>query len=366
MTICTCIVFVLSGIFSVDYLPPPDGIGSEILPLNTRSFGMGGVCVGVPDSTGFSMLNPAASAWTLDGGVCFGGKYSEGDVKAWDNQLGFPMISAFVPLPGGIVISGAIDGRSRLDSELQEAVSDNYTGEFTWSGGIVETYTGISISANDWLALSFGGRCSFGNILSDITLIPSDSISPIPINSVYRDDARLRMAWGGTFGILVNTDRFGLGFSISTDRKGTLEVNRDFLTSGSPDSSSSIYSLPGEITAGISFRPVERLLLGVDIYSRKVLNILGSCTDDGSVYSVGAEVNVGNGLLTRCGFSYMDGLWRDGAETFSAGAGYSFSEGRAGIDIAAGYQYWRGVQDRFQEETVLCVSLWATEKWLGR
>lgn len=366
MTIFACFILALSGIFSVDYLPPPDGIGSEILPLNTRSFGMGGVCVGVPDSTYFSMLNPCTCAWTNDGGVSFGGRYSEGDVKAWDNQLGFPMVSALIPLPCGIVISGAIDGRSRLNSELQEAVSDDYRGEFTWSGGLVETYTGISLRANDWLAFSFGGRCSFGNILSDITLISTGSVSPTPINSVFRDDARLRMAWGGVFGVLVNTDRFGLGFSISTDRKGTLEVNRDYLLAGLPDSSSSIYSLPGEISAGISFRPVERLLIGVDIYSRKVMNILGSCTDDGSVYSAGAEVNVGNGFLGRCGFSHMDGLWRNGADTFNAGAGYSFNEGRAGIDIAAGYQYWRDVQDHFREETVLCVSLWATEKWLGQ
>jgi hypothetical protein len=366
MTIFTCIVFALSGSFSVDYQHPPDGAGSEILPLNTRSFGMGGVCAGVPDSTGFSMLNPAASAWTCDGGVYFGGRYSEGDVKAWDNQLGFPTISAFVPLPGGIVISGAINSRSRLNSELQKAVSDDYRGEFTWSGGFVESYTGISVRTNDWLAFAFGGRCSFGNILSDITLISTDSVSPTPINSVYRDDARFRIGWGGVFGILVNTDRFGLGFSISTDRKGTLEVNRNFLLSGSPDSSSCIYSLPGEITAGISFRPVERLLVGVDIYSRKVLNILGSRTDDGSVYSVGAELNVGNGFLARCGFNHMDGLWRDGADTFTAGAGYSFNEGKAGIDIATGYQYWRDVQDSFRKETELCVSLWATEKWLGR
>ena len=61
----------------------------------------------------------------------------------------------------------------------------------------------------------------------------------------------------------------------------------------------------------------------------------------------------------------MDGLWRDGASTFTAGGGYSFSEGRAGIDIAAGYPYWRDVQDIFREETVLSISLWATEKWLG-
>ncbi len=366
MTLLSCIVFVITGIYSVDYLPPPDGIGSEILPLNTRSFGMGGVCTGVPDNTGFSLLNPAASAWTLAGGIYLGGRYSEGDVKAWDNQLDFPTMSASLPLPGGIVLSGAIDGRSRIDSEFQTIVSDDYTGDFSWTGGLAEAYTGFSIRTSDWLAFSVGGRCSFGNILSDVTLTQTALITPTSDSSVYRDDARFRMAWGGVLGILVNTDRFGLGFSISTDRKGTLEVNRDFLTTSDADSSSSIYSLPGELSVGISFRPIERLLIGADIYSRKVMNILGIKTDPGNVYSVGAEIYAGNGVSFRSGFSYMDGLWRDGAETFTTGAGYSFNEGRAGVDFAAGYQYWRDVQDHFREETVLSISLWATEKWLGR
>ncbi len=366
MTFFTCIIFALSGIFSIDFQPPPCGIGSEILPLNTRSIGMGGVSAGLPDSTGFSMFNPAASAWVHNGGVSFAGRYGNGDVKAWDNRFGFPVISAFLPLPGGIVVSGAIDSRSRLESELQKNVIDNHTGNFEWSGGFTEGYTGISIRTSDWLAFSIGGRCSFGNILSDVTLISLDSISPTPVNSVYRDEAHFRMAWGGILGILINTDRFGLGVSISTDRKGTLDIDRSFRFVPLTDSSSSIYTLPGEVSAGISFRPVERLLLGLDIYSRKVMNILSARIDNGSVYSTGAEFNAERGFSARCGFSHMNGLWRDGANTVSVGAGYSFNEGRAGIDIAGSYQYWRDIQDSFRKETVLSISLWASEKWLGQ
>ncbi len=365
MTLLPCIVFFISGIFSVDYLPAPDGIGSEILPLNCRSYGMGGVCTGVQDTTGFSLLNPAASAWTLAGGISLGGRYSEGDIEAWDNQFDFPTVSAVVPIPGGIVLSGCIDGRSRINSELEMDVGNDYAGEFTWTGGLVETYAGLSVRTSDWLAFSVGGRCSFGNILSDVKLTSTELITPTSDSSVYRDDARFRMAWGGVFGILLNTDRFGLGFSISTDRKGTLDVNRDFLSNSDADSSSSLYSLPGEISLGISFRPTERLLLAADIYSRKALDILSSKTDPGTVYSAGAEIYAGNGISLRSGYSFMDGLWRDGASTFTAGGGYSFNEGRAGVDIAAGYQYWRDIQDSFQEETVLSISIWATEKWLG-
>ncbi len=365
MTFFTCFILILSGTYTIDYLPPPEGIGSEILPLNARAFGMGGICAGVPDETGFSILNPAASAFAVDGGLYFSGRYSYGDLKAWDNRLGFPVVSALVPLPGGIVLSGSVNGRSRIESELESAAGAEHSGEFSWSGGLVETYAGVSLRICDWMAFSVGGRYSFGNILSDVTLISLDTIPPFPINSQYRDDARFRMASGGVFGLMVDTERFGLGFSISTDRMGDLEVNRDFLSTGETDSSSYRYSIPGEISFGISVRPIDRLLIGADIYKRKVMNILESRTDPGSIYSFGAELIAGGGISARSGFSYMDGLWRDGAKTFTAGAGYSFSEGRAGVDIAAGYQYWRDVQSRFQEETVLSFSVWITEKWLS-
>lgn len=367
MTILSCLIAVLSGVFSVDYLPPPDGIGSEILTINTRSLGMGGVSVGIPNSSDFTMLNPAASAWTLEGGVAFTGRYSESDDAAWDNRLGFPMVAALIPLPGGVVVTGAIEGRSRIDTGLENIdVGSGYTGDFTWSGGLSEAYAGASVRAGDWLGLSLGGRSTFGNILSDVELVSGDSLPPLPVNSVYRDDARFRMAWGVVAGLLINTDRFGLGLSISTDRKGTLRTERVFSLAENADTTRSFYTIPGEVSAGISFRPLGQLLIGVDIFGRKAMNILGSRTEGGAIYSVGTELDTGAGIQPRCGYSYMDGLWRDGAQTISAGLGYTFNRGTAGLDLAVGYSHWRDHQDSFQRETVLSVSLWASEKWLGR
>jgi hypothetical protein len=361
MTVFTCIFLILSGSFP-EFVPPPTGTGDEILPLNPRSFGMGGICAGVPDSTSFSMLNPAASAWTLSSGVCFGGRYSEGDVPAWDNSFGVPLISAVVPLPGRIVITAAIDGKSRL-SASEEMIFDEFSGDLSWSGGLVESYTGLSVRATDWLAFSFGGRCTFGSIVSDVTLIP-DNPGYYPTKEiVYRDDVSFRQAWGGVFGLFVNSDRFGLGFSISTDRKGILDIHRDYVYYD-PDSSSQMYTIPGELSAGISFRPIERLLIGLDIYSRKSLDVLGSITDSGTIISAGSEVYVGNGVTARTGYSHMNGLWRDGADRFTAGAGLVFGNGRAGIDISTGFQFWRNIQDELQKENILFISLWATEKWL--
>lgn len=366
MTLISCLLLALPGVFTVGYLPPPDGIGSEILAVNTRSLGMGGVSVGIPNASDFTMLNPAASAWTLDGGVAFTGRYTESDDPAWDNRLGFPMVAAFIPLPGRVVLTGAIEGRSRIDTSEQDIPLENdYTGDFTWSGGLVESYIGGSLRASDWLAVSIGGRATFGSILSDVELTSSDSVPPIPINTVYRDDARFRMAWGAVVGLLMNTDRFGLGFSISTDREGILDVARDFKGSDMEDSTSSRYTIPGELSIGVSYRPSTRLLIGLDMFSRKSMNILGSRTESGSIYSAGAEYDVGGGLHPRLGYSYMDGLWRNGSRTYSAGLGYDFSGGRAGLDMAVAYSRWDDSDLNPRDETVFSISLWASEKWLG-
>lgn len=359
---CAVLYVVLTGAYP-GFIPPPQGVGDEILPLNARSFAMGGISAGLEGDTRFSLLNPAASAWTLSSGVNFGGRYSVGDVDAWSDRLGFPDASILVPLPWGIVLSGAIEGRSRLSEEDYLSFPE-YNGHYEWSGGLAESYAGFSLRATDWLAVSLGGRCTFGNIVADVTLAPVDPEPPIPVNTVYRDDASLRQAWGGVLGVMVNTSGFDLGFSVSTDREGDIEVFRDYSGHGE-DSLSQKYSIPGELTAGISFRPVPRLLLGADIYSRKALNILESRTDAGTVFSAGIEYDIGLGLTARAGYSLMSGLWRDGATSLRAGAGYSFSDGRAGVDLAAGYQYWKNELDAEMDETVLIVSFWATERWLG-
>jgi hypothetical protein len=366
MTVLSCILITLAGAFSVGYVPPPDGVGSEILAINTRSLGMGGVSVGIPNPNSFTILNPAASAWALDGGVSFTSRYTESDDAAWDNRLGFPMISALIPLPARVVITGAIEGRSRIDTFRDDVVIDDETrGDYTWSGGLVETYVGVSVRANDWIGLSIGGRSTSGNIMSDVELLPSSSSPSVPENKIYRDDANFGMAWGAVAGLMVNTDRFGMGFSVSTDRRGTMRVDRMYYDSDEADSTSSHYTIPGELSVGLSFRPVERLLIGADLLSRKTMNILGSRTEEGSIYSAGAEYDFDGSIRARCGYSRMDGLWRDGAQTVSAGLGYSFGGSRAGLDLAVAHNYWRDDLESYRKETVFSVSLWASEKWLG-
>ncbi|OPL18985.1 MAG: hypothetical protein AVO35_03400 [Candidatus Aegiribacteria sp. MLS_C] len=359
---------MLSSVFSTDYLAPPGGVGSEVLAINARSLGMGGISVGLPNSSDFTMLNPAASAWATEGGVAFTGRYTESDDPAWDNRLGFPMISAFLPLPYGIVVTGALEGRSRIETSLEGIdVPGGYTGDYTWSGGLVEAYLGASVRTGDWLAVSLGGRSTFGNIMSDVELTSNDSVPPVPVNSVYRDDADFRMAWGATLGLLLHTGRFGLGFSVSTDRKGRLEVDRDFSFSDEADTlDASFYTIPGEISAGVSFRPLPELLVGADLFTRKTMSILGSRTEEGSVYSVGAEYGTGDGLRPRLGYSWMDGLWMDGARTMTAGLGYSFDDRTAGLDLAAAHTRWDDPLDGELSETVFSVSLWASERWLGQ
>jgi hypothetical protein len=363
MTAAVCALICLLGRTYPGFIPPPQGTGDELLPLNPRSFAMGGVSVGIVEPVRFSLLNPAASGWAEASGICLGGRYTDSDVDAWNGTLGFPTASLQVPLPWGLVLTGAIDARSRLQEE-GTILFEDFRGTFDWSGGLEESYAGLAFRASDWLALSLGGRCTFGNIVADVTLAPFDPGPPVPINTVYRDDASFRQAWGGQVGVMVNTPGLTLGFSVTTDREGTLEVLRDYSGHGS-DSLSQGYGIPGEITAGLSVRPVDWLLVGADLYARKALNILDSKMDGGSVLSTGMEADLGSGLAARAGYNTMNGLWRDGARTLTAGGGYSFAQGQGGIDLAAGYQYWRNDLDAYRDEVILFFSLWATERWLG-
>lgn len=363
MTAAVFTLICLLGRTYPGFIPPPQGTGDELLPLNARSFAMGGLAAGLAEPVRFSLLNPAASGWAGSSGICLGGRYTDSDVEAWHGTLRFPTVSLQVPLPFGLVLTGAIDGRSRLQEQGNRLFED-FRGTFEWSGGLEESYAGLTFRGADWLAVSLGGRCTFGNIVADVTLRPLDPGPPVPINTVYRDDASFRQAWGGQVGLMVNTPAVTLGFSVTTDREGTLDILRDYSGHGA-DSISQAYGVPGELAAGASVRPFDGLLIGADLYARKALNILESRMDGGSILSVGLEADLGSGLAARAGYNTMSGLWRDGASTITAGGGYAFAGGQGGIDLSAGYQSWTTDQDASRNEVVLLFSLWATERWLG-
>ncbi|GEM_PF-495714 len=367
MSLFSIALLSLAAYYSVDYFPPPGGGGSEIFPMDAGAMGMGGVSVGLRRDIGFSIFNPAASAWTDEGGVAFTGSYTDGDCDAWSGKLGFPSISLVVPLPGGLTVTGAVQGRSRVEAEAMDVqVEGPYTGDFVWTGGLSETYLGFSFRAARWLAFSLGGRSTFGNITTEVDLEYHGSDFPVPYNSIYRDDAGFGMAWGLTLGVMASGEKFGAGFSISTDRRGVVDIDRDFKLTDKTDTTwSDFYTLPGEAGLGISFRPVPEVLLGADVISRKSLSLLGGKTDAGSKYSVGVEANAVGNLVVRGGYGRMKGLWRDGAETLSTGLGYGFGGGMAFLDMAIARTTWDDPLKGGLKETVFSVSLRAGEGWLG-
>jgi len=343
-----------------NFIPPPEGIGPEMLPVSGRAFGMGGTCVGLADSAALSAGNPAASAWADRTGVYFGGFFTRSDDPAWHGKSAFPYVSLLFPLPGRIVLSGYLAGRSQVSSS-DTLYIDEFTGKYKWTGGLGEAYTGLSVRASDWLAFSLGGRCTFGKVVSDVVLTREMPGPFLPLNYTYRDDARFLPAWGIMLGMFLNSDLFDFGFSVTTDRTGELELTRDFMATGS-DSTVESYTIPGELSLGVSIRPVSRIVLAGDIFIRKRLTLLDASVDDGTTLSVGAEADLGRGVAARGGLSFTSGLWRDGSVRYSAGGSYSFGDGRARVDIGVGHEVW----DDDRSETSLFVCLWAAERWLGR
>jgi hypothetical protein len=328
--------------------------------MSGRSFGMGGVCVGLADSASLSAGNPAASAWTGKTGIYFGGAFTRSDDPAWQGTASFPYVSILMPMPGRVVLSGYLAGRSQVSS-ADTLYLDGFKGVYEWRGGLGEAYAGASVRASEWLAFSLGGRCTFGKVVSDAVLTRELTGPYVPTDWTYRDDARFLPAWGVMVGAFLNTPRFDLGFSVTTDRTGDLELTRDFL-SASSDSTEESYTIPGEVSLGVSFRPVDRVVVAGDLFLRKRLSLLGASVDNGSVISTGAEVDVGRGFSARAGLSLGEGLWRDGSLRYTAGGSYSFGDGRARIDLGIGHEVWE--DDR--TETTLFVCLWAAERWLGR
>jgi hypothetical protein len=345
--------------FYPPFLAPPGGIGSQTPSGGVRAFSMGGVSAGVPDSGMVSILNPSASAWASNTGFSFGTKVRDTSDPVWSNASSFPDVSLIMPLPLGVQLSALLSGRSRLN--CQDTFDyDNGTGTIEWSGATAESYLGVTVKASNNLAFSMGGRCFFGSASGYAATFPESSGPYVPVSSEYKDDISFNSAWGMNMGAFLNSGPFAAGFSITTDRTGEASIARDYVGDQSADTTMR-YSVPGELTCGVSARIHPRILIGVDYYARKALTILENTTDRGSIISTGFEIRPGLGFRVRGGYSTMDGLWRDGSNRYSGGLGYDISDGKASIDVGAGWETWGSDQT----ETVVFLGIRASENWLG-
>jgi len=342
------------------FLPPPSGIGSELMPLSVRSIGMGGVSAGVEDSTALCFSNPAASAWAASTGVTWTAAVRKGDDEARDGKMTFPGISFLFPLPGRLVFSAGAAERSSLLS-TERTMNAGYRASYDWSGGLTEAEASLSVLGTDWLAFSVGGRGTFGSIHSQVALRDPDPGSGAPTATEFVDDALFRPSWGLSAGVFVSTRFVDLGASMVTDRRGTLEVDRDFSGSEATSKTTETYHVPGEFDAGMGVHPTRWLTVAAGIHSRKSFSIPGGQVPSGSISSLGGEARLGRHFSFRAGLSSMDGLWRDGSNMYSAGAGYSFGGGAAALDLAV----TREVADGFEENGIF-LSLFASEDWVGR
>lgn len=350
---------ILAAGFDPPYLPPEGGVGVEARSFGARAFAMGGATAGVADSNTVSVYNPAASAWAGSTGLTWGLAGVSGDDGNWTGKLGFPHVSLVFPIPWGVTLSGCLSSRSRL-SASGNFTYDGGTGTADWAGGLTEGWFGASVRAGDNLAFALGSRSTFGSVRGEFLITPDSLPGPfIPLSTLYRDDAVFSPSAGLLFGAFLNTGVFDMGMSITTDRTGTLNIDRDAMGTVRADTSLR-YTVPGDFTAGISVRPHRRLLIAGDYHHRKRLNLLQTSVEPGSVYSGGVEYLAVRNVCLRAGVSRIEGLWRDGATRYTTGMGFAFGGGRASLDLSAGYETWG---DGLSETTVYA-TLWASENWL--
>ncbi len=343
--------------FYPPFQPPSEGIGSETAGGGVRSFSMGGVSAGVPDSNMVSVLNPAASAWAGNTGLAIGSKFRDTANPDWKDASSFPDVSVIMPLPLGLQFSGVLSGRSRF--YLEDEISyENLSGDIEWHGSTAESYLGLTMKTSSTMAFSLGGKCFFGSALGDAYAASEPSGPFVPITSTYREDVAFGAAWGLTFGAFMNSGPIAAGFSVTTDRSGEFSIDRTYMGGLEADTTET-YSVPGEFVAGVSAQVHPRVLVAVDYFGRKALTLFDHKTDEGSYIAAGFEVLPGYGLRIRGGYRTMDGLWRDGAARYSGGIGYSL--GSASIDAGTSWETWDD-----QSETVFFIGLRASENWLGQ
>jgi hypothetical protein len=211
-----------------------------------------------------------------------------GDDRNWTGKLGFPHVSLIFPIPWGITLSGSVSSRSRLSADTAFTFEGGQ-GTGHWSGGLTESWAGVTLRTGNSLAFSLGSRSTFGNILGEFVTNPDSLPGPeVPLSTNYRDDVVFTPSAGMLFGAFLNTGPFNAGVSITTDRRGDLEIHRDCVGTVSADTTMR-YTIPGDLTAGVSLRPVERLLLAADLYQRKRLSLLDAEVQAGSIFSGGVE-----------------------------------------------------------------------------
>ncbi len=357
-------IFVASLIsvtgFSPEFQPPSYGIGAETFGGGVRGFSMGGVSAGMVDSNMVSGANPSASAWAENTGLSWGSKFRETDDLTWSGASSFPDISMIMPLPLRLQLSAFLSNRSRINLE-DSIVFDNGSGTIKWTGGSGESYLGLTTRISEHLAFSIGGKCFFGSALGDAVTTPDSTGHMVPVSTIYRDDVEFSPSWGPVLGAFMNFEYFSAGFSIVTDRSSTYEIERSYVGGSSADTSFH-YSVPGELTVGVSSRVIPQLVVGVDYFARKALSLLGTTTEEGSYIASGFEYSPLSSLRLRGGYRTITGLWRDGASRYSGGIGYLISGGKASLDVGVSYETW-GIDE---SETVVFASIRTSENWLGR
>jgi long-chain fatty acid transport protein len=265
--------------------------GLNLNGLGTRAQAMGGAFVGIANDFSAVFWNPAGAAgfrkemfgfYTTDliptatyrlQSAIPEAPYVEAKTKT-SHYLGF-LGAYYRPISSKVVVGLGVGTPSGLGAKWdgQDFASLSGGTAFDWSSkiGVFSFSPLVAVKLNEWLSVGATLNVNLGTFNLKMPGGSAD-LGEGPVNLGQYEEQMTGWGFGATFGLLAKpTDKLGIGLTVRTPStvsfKGSARLS--YL---------SLYDLPDRsdlkrkitwplwIAGGVSFRPVERLLLSVDIH----------------------------------------------------------------------------------------------------
>jgi len=282
-------IMILAAVLALTSLAAANGL--NLNGLGTRSQAMGGAFVGIADDFSAVFWNPAGAAnfrqttfgvYTVD--LIPRATYSQ-----WPITLGVAEINAktkvshylggmaayYKPISSRVVVGLGIGTPSGLGTTWDGADFAEMTGgtAYDWSSkvGVFSFSPLIAVKLNEWLSVGATLNINKGNFNLKMPAGFADLGEKTVDLGQYEENMN-GWGFGATFGVLAKpVDRLGIGLTVRTPStvsfKGSARMSYLSLY-GLADTSDLKRKItwPLWIGGGVSFRPVDRLLLSADVH----------------------------------------------------------------------------------------------------